>query len=165
MYPQQFALISKAYTEEISLQKDGSQITREFTSECTYNEDRTFQTVGTFIPKLVPKHFVTTLTVADELVYYESIAFERRTVLKNYSETTNIFLPKEKTYKYRSSLVFQPNHVKKYYKVGTELLPAQKYDATEELNHLESGAPSGCGDKCAVNGDINGYPQLINGEA
>ena len=166
MHPQQFVMISKAYSDGISLRKDGPQIKREFYSDCILDAEKSYRTAATFTSKLVPKHFVTTLTVADELIYYESIAFERRTVLKNFSETTNIFLPKEVNRRYYSGLLFNPNATTQSYIAGIELCPAQKcVVTTEELNYMEKSDPVECGGKKTMNGDIDtSEKRLINGE-
>lgn len=164
MHPQQFVMISKAYSDGISVRKDGPQITKEALSYCKYDAERSYRTEATFTPKLVPKHFVTTLIVADELTYYESIVFERRTVLKNFSETTNVFLPKAVKHIYYSGLLFDPNATTRSYIAGVELCPVQKCVVMKEINHVEVSDPVECVNKKAVNGDINGCEQLTNGE-
>ena len=165
MHPQQFVLISKAYSDGISLQKDGPQMTKEFSSECILDGSKTFRTAACFVPKLVAKHFVTTLTVGDELTYYESIAFERRTVLQNFSETTNIFIPKDKINKYCSSLLFEPDATKRHFIAGIELLPAQKFVVRNEAIDYDGEVDATeCGERSAINGDINVCQEIINGE-
>lgn len=164
MHPQQFVMISKNYSDGISLRKDGPQITKETLSYCKYDDERSYRTEATFTPKLVPKHFVTTLIVGDELTYYESILLERRTMLKKFSETTNIFLPKEVKHIYYSGLLFDPNATTRNYIAGVELYPVQKCIVMKEINHVEMSDSVECVSKKAVNGDMNGYEQLTNGK-
>lgn len=163
MHPQ-FIMISKAYSDGISLRNDGPQISRETLSYCKYDDERSYRTEATFTPKLVPKHFVTTLIVGDELTYYESILLERRTLLKKFSETTNVFLPKVVKHIYYSGLLFDPNATTRSYIAGVELYPTQKCVAMKEFNHVEMNDSVECVNKKAVNGDINGCEQLTNGE-
>lgn len=164
MDSQQFVMISKAYSNGISVWKVGPRITKEFGTVCNFNSEKSFRTAGTFVKKFVPKHYVTTLTVADDLTYTESIAFERRTVMKNFSETTNIFLPKVSSVKYCSTLLFVPNAIKRNYITGVELCPAQKFVVVEEISDLGVCGAKVCREKLPVNGDINGHQLLINGE-
>lgn len=165
MHPQQFVLIPTAFSDGVSLQKEGPQLTKEFNSEFILLDDKTYRTEATFVPKLVAKHFVTTLTVGDELTYYESIAFERKTVMTSYSETTNIFIPKDRMTVYCSSVFFEPNATKRLYITGAELLPAQKIVVTEEtLEGTDASDATECFEKGAVNGDINDNQQIVNGE-
>lgn len=164
MPPSEFVLISKAFSDGLSLQKDGPLVTKEYSSKCILEGGNSFVTAASFVSKLVPKHFVTTLKVDDELTYFESVSFERRTVMQNFSETINVF-SKDTVNTFCSNLFYEPNTTKKIYIAGIELLPAQKCCVVigeGGLNH-DSDATQ-CGEKSgAMNGDISGC-QLINGE-
>lgn len=162
MQTKQFVMISKAFSDGVSLQKDGPLLTREYSNECILDAGRSYRTEASFIPKLVAKHFITTLTVDEELTYYECIAFERRTVMKKFSETTNIF-PKDKVSRYCSHLVFDPDTTTRRYIAGIELLPAQKYVVTGEELEDEVSDATDCTGKNTMNGDIDDC-QLLNGE-
>lgn len=165
MHHKDFVAIPITFSDGITLRKEGPRLTKEFNSECILLDDKTFRTKASFVPKLVAKHYVTSLIVGDELTFYESITFERKTVMTNYSETTNIFIPRDKVHSYCSSVLFEPDATKRLYITGAELLPAQKVIVTEEmLDYSNASDATEFVEKGTVNGDINYGQQIINGD-
>ncbi|XP_054718734.1 uncharacterized protein LOC129228116 [Uloborus diversus] len=125
-------MIPKAYLESVSLRKEGARLTSEFRSTCRYNNEKSYLSSALFVPKMVARHFVTVLTVDEGITYYESVEFERKTVVSQYSETVNQF-PKEKGKEcYRTSLRFDPNWTCRHYVTGIELIPVQRLAVAAE---------------------------------
>lgn len=153
-----FIMIPRSYSDGLSIVKEGPVITRAFSSERRFDCGRSFRTGAKFVSKLVPKRFVTTLTVDDHLTRYcECIAFQRRTVTKQYSETTNIFLPKEAdASSYRSTLRFDPDATTLYYSASLEVLPARRASAVDECPDATDWV-----EKSVTNGEVH---QQLNGE-
>lgn len=158
-------MISRAFSDGVSLRKDGPQLTKAFSSELVMDAGMSYVAAAEFISKWVAKHFVTTLTVDDELTYMECVVFGRQTVMQKFSETISVF-PKDKANRYCSNLLYEPNATNMRYVAGIDLLPAQKFVVREkELDDINGeGDATEIKEKSSMNGEMNGS-QLINGEA